>query len=366
VKNLLMVLFILLALAGTGAGLAWSQREPLSRVYNNARRSQAAYQQLHHFDRIVRAHQEDGEAWYNRGIAHVESGDDAMALKDFQVALRLEPEDLDALYNLAWVQIRLGQNQEALKSLNNLLQRRPGHTDARWNRAWLHERMKKPALAKLDYQLIQRKPGSLPLADQARLAQNLGQYARARDLFSQMLKKQPQDAQALLGRARSLRALEEPEAALADLEKLLKKQANAEAYQLKGDLLVEQEEPESALADYTRALELKPSASLYRARATLLQEQKKPAEALADLQQALALEATNVPLLLEVARLEAGAGQTQAALEHLQKAFKLKPKLGKEAVSGREFARLKTMPEFKALVDEPEKKGKKKKKKKAA
>ena len=111
---------------------------------------------------------------------------------------------------------------------------------------------------------------------------------------------------------------------------------------------------------------MKPSASLYRSRATLLQEQKKSAEALADLQQALALEAANVPLLLEVARLEAGAGQTQAALEHLQKAFKLKPKLGKEAVSGREFARLKTMPEFKALVDEPEKKGKKKKKKKPA
>jgi len=339
---LLSTVLALIALAST----QWSN---VQKRWQNWQSEQILVNQLQAQDRLLKTSQQDGEAWYNRGVLRARLNDLKGAESDFRKALTLEPQDTESLYNLSWVQIREGKKTEALNTLGLLLKIDPQHIDGRWNRGWLYQELKKKSLARADYLLLQKQSPQLSLQDQARLAVLLGKPKQAQTAYNQILKQNPTNTQALLGRARSLLASDQAQAALQDLEQVLKKQPEAGAFQLKAKALLKLQQPTQALQAYTQAIQKSPSAELLKARGELYLQQKMQAEALNDYLKALNYAPRNAQILLTLARLEAEAGKATQALEHLEQAIQLQPQLRQEALNRREFMRLRSRPAFKNL-----------------
>lgn len=341
---------LLLATVLTLGSLVWLQGAPLMSGLRKWQKIRALYLHIQAQDSLLLNSPLDARTLYNRGVLRVQAGELALALQDFQQALRFAPRDADTLYNLAWVQIRLRKNQEALRSLNQLMQWHPAHLDGRWNRAWLYQQLQQPERARQEYLWLQRHSTQLSLEAQARLAVILNQSARARELYSQILKKHPQQVDALLGRARLLLAQGQPEAALQDLEQGLQVSSRVELHQARAEALLALKRVNEALQAYTQALTLKPSASLYQARAALYLERGQLEQARSDYYQALILNPDNARLHLMVARLYAQRRQTREALQSLQAALRLAPGLKQEILATREFLRLRTLPEFQQML----------------
>ncbi len=323
VKYKTLTRLLLLTSALTLGGLGWSQRGAVQAVLAQNQVSQAVYAQIQTHTQRLQDSPQDAALWYNRGVLRAQAGDDKAAAADLKRALELEPNDPDGLYNLAWVELRQGQNKGALKHLTQLLQIDPHHLDARWNRAWLQQRLKNPAAAAHDYRFIEKHlQKQLKPLEKAELAALLQKPAVAAAAYALALKKDPGQPDALLGRARSLLALKQAQAA----EPVL-----AEAFQ--------------------QRLNPTQKAELLKLRAEMALLQKKPQMALADYLSLRQYEPQNARLQLQIASLMAQLGQESQALDHLIRALKQAPDLQKDPLfQGREFFRLRRLPELQALL----------------
>jgi|GEM_PF-1972678 len=55
------------------------------------------------FDQMIKAHPNDADAYYDRGVLHMEIKDTANAIVDFQKVMELDPKDLDVLKRLGLI-----------------------------------------------------------------------------------------------------------------------------------------------------------------------------------------------------------------------------------------------------------------------
>jgi tetratricopeptide (TPR) repeat protein len=323
VKYKTLTRLLLLGSALTLGALGWSQRGAVQEVLARNQDSQAVYAQIQTHTRRLQDSPQDASLWYNRGVLRAQAGDNKAAAADLKRALELEPHDTDGLYNLAWVELRQGQNKVALKHLTQLLQIEPHHLDARWNRAWLQQRLKNQAAALHDYRFIEKYlQKQLKPLEKAELAALLQKPAVAAAAYALALKKEPGQPDALLGRARSLLALKQ----------------------------VSEAEPVLAKA-FQQRLNPTQKADLLTLRAELALLQKKPQLALADYLSLRQYEPQNARLELQIASLMAQLGQESQAQEHLTRALKMAPDLQKDPLlQGREFFRLRRLPEVQALL----------------
>jgi len=314
---------LLLGSALTLGALAWAQRGAVQAVLAHSQASQAVYAQIQTHTRHLQDSPQDASLWYNRGVLRAQIGEDNAAAADLSRALALSPDDRDSLYNLAWVELRQGHNKAALKHLNRLLQMDPHHLDARWNRAWLQQQLKNPAAAAHDYRFIEKHlQKQLKPLEKAELAALLQKPAVAAAAYALALKTEPGQPAALLGRARSLLALKQAQAA----EPVL-----AEAFQ--------------------QRLNPTQKAELLKLRAEMALLQKKPQLALADYLSLRQYEPQNARLQLQIASLMAQLGQETQAQEYLIQALKQAPDLQKDLLfQERAFFRLRRLPEVQALL----------------
>lgn len=74
-------------------------------------------------------------AYYNRGIAFKDLGENDKAIEDYSEAIRLNPNHVDAYINRGIVYRRMDYITKAIKDYNQALKMEPNHANAYYNRA---------------------------------------------------------------------------------------------------------------------------------------------------------------------------------------------------------------------------------------
>lgn len=106
-------------------------------------------------DQAVKLRPDDAPTRLNRGAALADLGDHAKALADFDDAIRRQPSAL-AYYDRCTSRAILGQLPEALADCNQALFLRSNYPEVLASRGLVYLRMKEPARAIADYDLVLR------------------------------------------------------------------------------------------------------------------------------------------------------------------------------------------------------------------
>jgi len=189
----------------------------------------------------------------------------AEAAAEARAAVAAGDQSAAAYLLLGEAQTLAGQTDEALGSLNAALEREPQNAAARRYRAevFIARRDWPAAIADLRASLAAER--SAPTA--LRLAQaygEAGQPAEAAALYEQVLKEEPDNAEARAGLAGSRIDAGRGAEAIGDLEALVKAEPKRAAYRAQLAELYLAAQPEQALAQYRAAAELEPRVAGHR------------------------------------------------------------------------------------------------------
>ena len=114
------------------------------------------------------------------------------------------------------------------------------------------------------------------------------------DYYSEALKLNPYNTQALFNRALAYYQLKKPRKAVLDLNQLLELNAkDAEAYELRAELHASIEHFDEALSDYSQSIIIQPTVNRYLNRALLQASLNQFPLALQDIDQAIHLNPTD-------------------------------------------------------------------------
>lgn len=241
------------------------------------------------------------------GRIFAEKGDLERAMKAYSKALSIQPDHVHSLLGRAALHLRRGDERKAEADLEAATRADPGDYAPYYNRGEHHLRSGRREAAFEDFRKALKAgcphpPAALAMASaflQARL------WEDAVEAYSQAavaarggpdLTQRPAAEQALIGRARALRALDRREKALKDLNE--------------------------AVLLFPR------SPTAWTERAALLTYSGKDDKAAADLRQALSLAPDHVPALLERGRLHQRAGRDKEALVDYDAAVSAAPSSG--------------------------------------
>ncbi len=273
------------------------------------------------FDRAVELDPKLAAAWNNRGLVWLQRGDYAQAERQFQAAVDCQPDYADAWNNLGFAMMKQDRLQDALDAIRRALEVNPDYVTAWNNHGLISMRMqdyesavqafsKTIELAPLDgrwyvhRQVALRELGRFTEAarDQRRVewtrsvadaTQELqrrpndaqrwvtrGELLLEGDLheaairdFTQALNLQPDNVQALNGRARAYTAVGRLQEALDDCEQSIVIEATPAALSLRGDVWLAMMNLDSAIADFERAMRCDSTvAQAYRERAAQREE----------------------------------------------------------------------------------------------
>lgn len=103
-------------------------------------------------DELIAEDPEDLEAYDDRGLAYMQMGNDARAIKDFRKVIALDDCDEAGYTHLAEALRNLGKYDESLAQVARALDLAPDDADARYLRGWLffHCGQYRPAIDDLD------------------------------------------------------------------------------------------------------------------------------------------------------------------------------------------------------------------------
>jgi tetratricopeptide (TPR) repeat protein len=108
-------LAIIAALAACIAAQAWSAQveEPLKTALE-LHESGKLKEAIAEYDKVIKSHPKLAEAYFNRGNAYYDLGENQQAVRDYGQAIRLNPKDAEAYYNRGNAYRRLKQENAAL------------------------------------------------------------------------------------------------------------------------------------------------------------------------------------------------------------------------------------------------------------
>ncbi len=164
-----------------------------------------------------------------------------------------------------------------------------------------------------------------------------GSHQLAADAFTTALAAEPENIDALLGRAKAYEALGQSDAALPDIERVIALAPERPVGYVERARLTLQyfsADPATALADLDRAVQLATGAEAAHAHYwrgwailnfPLIEGAPNPAAALDNLQQAATLDANNVEAQVALAQALLALGQPGAALDPINRAIELQP-----------------------------------------
>jgi lipoprotein NlpI len=79
--------------------------------------------------------------YYNRGTGYGSTGQDDLAIQDFNEAIHLKPDFAEAFYNLGTIYGRDGQTDRAVENFNQAILLKPDYAEAYNNRGYAYTRM---------------------------------------------------------------------------------------------------------------------------------------------------------------------------------------------------------------------------------
>jgi tetratricopeptide (TPR) repeat protein len=169
-----------------------------------------AYAKMHDYRRAIddetaaiQLAPEDASAYKDRGIDRFETHDYAGSLSDLERYANLHfPPEPDAVHGIALDDYLLGRTEDALIAATASIRARAGNADALLLRAQIFQLMNMPEFAYLDEEQIAAIPDhwattSDILVDRAQANAFVGSYDRALSDLHAVLKREPQNVQAL-------------------------------------------------------------------------------------------------------------------------------------------------------------------------
>ncbi|MEZ6066652.1 MAG: tetratricopeptide repeat protein [Planctomycetaceae bacterium] len=214
------------------------------------------------------------QPYNNRGLVWISRGEPAKAVADFDSALRIDPDYVDALNNRGYALTQLKKYGEAIASLTRATELDQNYVNAWNNRGLAYHFDGKFEQAASDFtRSIELEPENRKYF--IHRAESLAELGKERESQADMahalwldrlapvnarLKLNPQDADALLQRARLRLSAEQYDAALADVAAVLSlvpasSTAAADAYVTKAQILVAQKDYAAAVSAATVAIE---------------------------------------------------------------------------------------------------------------
>lgn len=267
-----------------------------------------------------------------RGEALRELKQPTRALEDFRKAAELQPDNADAWYGQASIEADRNAFPVAQAALDRVLALDDHHFRGLILRGWVRQRQGDVEAARSDYETArqQNPEQSAPLTGLGELHLLAGDHAAAIELFTAALKLNRYSSNALLLRARTYIAIDEPELALPDAEQLIAAYpGHAMGYDLRAELHQIRGHNEWALQDYDRALLIDPARPAALANRGLIKQRTGDAYGgLHDIDRALAIDRNDAALHVTRARMLMAMRRSGEALAAVEKAVQLAPRYG--------------------------------------
>jgi len=124
-KNLVAIFAAVAALFSVAPKLRSAQIEEPLKPALELHESGKIKEALVEYDKVIKAHPKLAEAYFNRGNAYFDLGQDKQAINDYSQALRLNPKDAEAYYNRANAYRRLKQDGPALNDYSAAIKLNP-------------------------------------------------------------------------------------------------------------------------------------------------------------------------------------------------------------------------------------------------
>jgi len=280
---------------------------------------------------VIRAEPANGMAYYNRATAYERSGERDKALDDYRSAARLLPLFAPAAAALGRV-LKASNPDGALSDLSEAIRLDPKSPALR-SRATLYLSLGRfePALLDFNQVIANDDSDSIAFLDRGVTNDKIGNIESAISDYGRSIALAP-SAIAYVDRGGAYSRLQQPEKALADFDAALKIDPNnLDALLGRADANYAQKKLDDSLNDYTLVINADPkNATAYFKRGNIRLDSLEFAKACSDYSDSLKLDPNQPVALYNKSIAEARLGRRQDSAEDRRRALALDPSLASE------------------------------------
>jgi len=204
------------------------------------------------------------EAYFHRGILHIEAGERELALSDWSKAIELKPDYMEAYFNRGLLFQELGQWEDALEDYDRVIALNPEFAEAYNNKGAVLLTLKQfdAALESLD-KAIALNPGFFMAYNNCgAVLTEMGQYELALQVLEKALQLNSSSGDVYNNIGKAFKGNGQLDTALECYVKAIElNPAFAGAYVACGDILYELKQPDIAIEYYKKAVELNPASA---------------------------------------------------------------------------------------------------------
>ncbi len=268
-------------------------------------------------------------ALYARGYWHLERGDRAAAVRDFEMAIEVKPRFVEALIALGDVRARVGELSGAVEEFSRAIE-----ADPLFAMSWANR-------GSARFGLGEREGGLSDVEEAVRLAPRDAGYRillakmlgmsrnpeRAASTLDAVLAEDPRNVEALMVRASIREGQGNGDGALSDLDAALASDPRRpDTLEMRGMLLAARGRNAEAKTDFDAALAIDPTRlTALTARALILRALGDEAGAIEDLDAAVAVDARDARLRAIRADVRVHLGDSKGAIEDAEAILALQP-----------------------------------------
>jgi serine/threonine-protein kinase len=223
------------------------------------------------YDEAIRLDPQYTNAYFNRGLSHYVLENHEAAIQDYNEAIRLNPKDPDTYYNRGLAQYKMGEYKEAISNYDEAIQIRPQYTNAYYNRGLAKYKLEDNQGAIKDFdEAIQLNPNdAATYYNRANARYNLKDNQGAIKDYDEAIRLNPKDYDAYVGRGNARDESGDRQGAIKDYDEAIRlSPENADAYQNRGITRAALGDKQGAIQDYQQ------SADLYQAQGQTENHQK--------------------------------------------------------------------------------------------
>ncbi|WP_239649042.1 tetratricopeptide repeat protein, partial [Brachyspira hyodysenteriae] len=213
------------------------------------------------FNKTIKLNPKNEKAYFNRGIAKIESKKYGKDIEDFNKAIELNPDNEEAYFNRGIAKVKLARYEEAIVDFNKSIELNPKNEKAYFNRG-----IEKIKLARYEEAIVDfnkaiklNKNYEKAYSNRGIAKVKLARYEKAIVDFNKSIELNPDNEEAYSNRGIAKVKLARYEEAIVDFNKVIELNPNDEnAYLVRGVLKIILEIYEEAIVDFNKTIKLNP------------------------------------------------------------------------------------------------------------
>lgn len=211
------------------------------------------------YNEAIKLNPQDATAYYNRGLAKYNLGNNQEAIQDYGEAIKLDSQDATAYYNRGLAKYGLSDNQGAIEDYDEAIKLNPQYVNAYYNRGLSQEELGNHQLAIQDFdEVIKLNSEDADAYYNRGLAEyNLSNNEVAIKNFNKAIQLNQKDANYYIQRGNSRYNLGNNQGAIQDYDEAIKlNPQEANAYDNRGMARATLDNKRGAISDYQQAADL--------------------------------------------------------------------------------------------------------------